>query len=405
MAHVADRWHVTRAGERVRTARYGKGQRWQAVWLDPGSNRERTRAFATKVHAEQYAVAMESAKSDGSYIDPTAGKVTLRRYIEREWLPTARLHLRPSTIETYTSHLGAHVVPVLGDRPLGSIRKPHVQALVGRLSATLAPTTVETVIATLRTVLAQAVEDERIATNPATRLRLPRVERQVVEPLSSESVLRLADVIAPRYSVAVLLGAGAGLRAGEVLGLTLPRVDFLHRRLRVEHQAVTINGAEPHLGPPKTDTSRRTVPLDDVVLDAIAAHLARYPAHTVPMLDERGRARSVELVVTNRLGRPVRRSSFGHCWARAVADAGLPAGTRFHDLRHYYASALIAAGEHPKIIQARMGHATMAETMDTYGHLFPESADSGRGAIDRALASRAATATDQPRTKAPTLPY
>ena len=65
--------------------------------------------------------------------------------------------------------------------------------------------------------------------------------------------------------------------------------------------------------------------------------------------------------------------------------AELPEGTRFHDLRHFYASTLIAAGLHPKVIQERLGHATIAETMDTYGHLFPDSEDLGRGAIDAAL--------------------
>jgi Phage integrase family len=66
--------------------------------------------------------------------------------------------------------------------------------------------------------------------------------------------------------------------------------------------------------------------------------------------------------------------------------AGLPVGTRFHDLRHFYASALIAANLNPKVIQARLGHATIAETMDTYGHLFSDSDDLGRGAVDDALA-------------------
>jgi hypothetical protein len=63
----------------------------------------------------------------------------------------------------------------------------------------------------------------------------------------------------------------------------------------------------------------------------------------------------------------------------------LPAGTRFHDLRHFYASALIAANLNPKVIQARLGHATLAETMDTYGHLFADAEDLGRTAVDQAL--------------------
>jgi integrase len=81
----------------------------------------------------------------------------------------------------------------------------------------------------------------------------------------------------------------------------------------------------------------------------------------------------------------VRRSSFGTCCRDAVERAGLPEGTRFHDLRHFYASTLIAANLHPKAIQARLGHATIAETMDTYGHLFPDAEDAGRGALDAVL--------------------
>jgi integrase len=73
--------------------------------------------------------------------------------------------------------------------------------------------------------------------------------------------------------------------------------------------------------------------------------------------------------------------------ADAVAAADLPPRTWFHDLRHFYASALIAANLNPKIIQERLGHAMIAETVDTYGHLFPAAEDLGRGAVDDALAS------------------
>jgi len=67
------------------------------------------------------------------------------------------------------------------------------------------------------------------------------------------------------------------------------------------------------------------------------------------------------------------------------AVIGLPKGTHFHELRHFYASTLIHAGLHPKEIQVRLGHASITETMDTYGHLFPDSEESGRGAIQGAF--------------------
>ena len=116
------------------------------------------------------------------------------------------------------------------------------------------------------------------------------------------------------------------------------------------------------------------VPVDDLVLNAVTAHMQRWAPGPG------------QLLITNRLGRPVQRNSFGHCWREAVKAAGLPAGTRFHDLRHFYASTLIAAGLHPKVIQERLGHATIAETMDTYGHLFPDASEHGRGALDAMFA-------------------
>jgi integrase len=129
------------------------------------------------------------------------------------------------------------------------------------------------------------------------------------------------------------------------------------------------------LSPLKTRASRRVVPVDDLVLNAASAHMRRWQPGPGGVL------------ITNRLGRPVQRNSFGHSSREAVRAAGLPEGTRFHDLRHFYASTLIAAGLHPKVIQERLGHATIAETMDTYGHLFPTAEDLGRGAVDAAFAA------------------
>jgi integrase len=107
--------------------------------------------------------------------------------------------------------------------------------------------------------------------------------------------------------------------------------------------------------------------------------------HSTPLHSGHGSPGPGQLLITNRLGRPVQRNCFGDGWREAVKAAKLPAGTRFHDLRHFYAST-IAAGLHPKVIQDRLGHATMAETMDTCGHLFPDASEHGRGALDAVFA-------------------
>lgn len=240
------------------------------------------------------------------------------------------------------------------------------------LSTTLAPATVELVYRYLAGIFRAAAADKLIPTSPCTGVRLPRQERQLVEPLHTDAVEALAGAVPGRYKALVVLAAGTGLRQGEALGLTLDRVDFLRRTLRVDRQLQTLKG-EPRLVAPKTEASRRTIPLPNVVLDALAHHLATYP---------RG---PDGLIFTDDRGRPIRRNRMGETWARAVAAAGLPKGTGFHALRHYYASLLIGHGESVKVVQDRLGHASATETLDTYAHLWPTSDDRTRAAVDGVL--------------------
>jgi integrase len=374
---VYDRWHKSRPalGEprcpehgKVPTADHGRGKRWQVRYRD--ANRvQHKENFDRKPDAEARAKVVGADLLKGLHFDPKAGRVSLRSYAEERWLP-AQVHLRPASVDLYRSHLRTHILPLLGDRQIGTLRRSDMKTFVAALAGKLAPSTVTTVYAVLRTLMASAADDGLIPGNPCARVPLPRVEPRVLQPLTAEQVRALAAAITPRYEVTVWLGAGAGLREGEVFGLLAERVQFLQRRILVEEQ-----GQDGRLVPLKTRASRGAVPVDDFVLGKVAEHLRRWPVGPTG------------LVVTNRLGAMVRRGSFGECWRQAVRAAGLPAGTRFHDLRHFYASTLIAAGLHPKVIQSRLRHATLAETMDTYGHLFPDHEEHGRGALDAVFAT------------------
>jgi integrase len=145
-----------------------------------------------------------------------------------------------------------------------------------------------------------------------------------------------------------------------------------------------LSGAPEPFGPPKTAASVRTVPMPDAVSAALAAHLAAYPA------GEHG------LIFTIPVGGPVRRTTFWDEWRKAVKAAAMPVGTRFHDLRHFYASLLIRYGESVKVVQMRLGHASAAETLDTYSHLWPDSEDRTRAAIDAVLGSSCVTDVSRP---------
>ena len=249
--------------------RRGHGKRWLAVWTAP-DGREQTKAFAKRADADRHGAAMEADQLRGVYVDPRRGVMLARDYGELKFLPSL-VHLRPNSASTYTSHLRTHWWPLLGDRQIRSLSRSDMKAAVAALAGSLAPSTVETVFAVVRAMIAAAVDDGVIPVNPCSRVPLPRVEPREVEPLPAAAVLALADALPCRYRVAVPLAAGAGLRFGEATGLTAPRVDFLRRRILVVEQAQ--NGA---LAPLKTRASRRTIPAGDWVLGEITAHLRQY---------------------------------------------------------------------------------------------------------------------------------
>ncbi|MFL6131346.1 MAG: tyrosine-type recombinase/integrase [Nocardioidaceae bacterium] len=225
-------------------------------------------------------------------------------------------------------------------------------------------------------VMKSAVRDRRLASNPCDGTRLPKLEKHKVVPPTTDQVARLTAAMPAELRALVTFAAGTGMRQGECLGLTVDRLNMLRREVTVDQQLITLAGHPPRLGPPKTQASVRTIPLPHVVVDALAAHLAAYPNA------------SDGLVFTIE-GQPISRQMFGHRWRPVVKAAGMPAGTGFHALRHYYASLLIRHGESVKTVQARLGHASAVETLDTYSHLWPDSDDRTREAIDTVLGAPA----------------
>jgi len=353
-----------------------KRTHWRARYRAPdGASRSRT--FARKVDAERFLTSVEHSKLADVYVDPGAGRITFEGYAET-W--RARQVHRVSTGIQVETNLRRHVYPTLGSKALGAIRPGDVQTWVHDRSQVLAPRTVMVLYRWVSAIFRSAVSDRLLGRSPCVGVRLPKLERRNVEPLAAEQVEALIAAIPDRYRALVLLGASTGLRQGEALGLTVDRVDFLRRQLTVDRQLVTIQGAEPTLGPPKTLASARVVPLPQVSVDVLAEHLHRYP------VDHDG------LIFTDDAGRPLRRSRFSEIWQPAARAVGLTEGTGFHALRHFYASLLIRHGESVKTVQGRLGHATATETLDTYGHLWPDSEDRTRDAVESVLRPRVSSA-------------
>jgi integrase len=348
--------------------------RYQATYRDQ-ARREHSRIFDKRADAARWLSTAQADLARGTWVDPSAGRSTLGAFVEL-WL-TQQPHWREGTRAAVETSLRLHVLPVLGDRPLASLRRSDVQALIGSLDE-LAPSTVARVHQHLRTALGAAVEDGRLVRNPAMGVKLPEVDRPPIVPLTAEQVWTLADAAPLPLRAAVLVGAGLGLRQGEAFGLTVDRVDFMRREVRIDRQMVTPPTGAARFGPPKTNASYRTLPAPDVVLDALAAHL-----NQVGEGNDR-------LILHGETGAPMRRGTFGRYWREMTTGAGLP-GVRYHDLRHHFASALIASGCSIKAVQQALGHASAKETLDTYSHMWPTDTDRIRAAVESTLARTEST--------------
>lgn len=345
---------------------------WRARYRDE-AGKEHARHFPRKVDAQRWLDEVTASVLTGQYVDPSAGKVTFKAYAER-W-QKLQVH-RSNTAAAVDSALRVHAIPRFGFRPMSSIRPSEIQQWVTDMTtAGLAPSTVAVTYQHLRSVFRAAELDRVIARTPCERISLPERHKAQVVPLETEVVLAAAGKMPARWAAMVTLMAGTGLRPGEAAGVTVDRIDFLRRTLRVDRQLLL---TRPHtFGPPKTRASVRTVPLPQVVVDALAAHLRDFPA------GQHG------LVFTSPAGKVPNRDDVARAFKAAAAEAGAPAGTRLHDLRHYYASLLIRHGESVKVVQARLGHASSRETLDTYSHLWPDSEDMTRAAVDGVLGAAA----------------
>lgn len=335
-------------------------------YRDP-DGRQRTRTFARKGEADRFTATVEADKLRGQYVDHS-DRTTVTEYA-RAWA-AARPH-RPTTARRVSSLIETHIAGTrLGSRRLSAVRPSEVQAWASDRAQMLAPLTLRNLVSLLRSIYASAVLDRLAASSPVVRVALPRHERARVVPLTVEQMQQLADAMPARNSAMVLTQAGLGLRIGELLALQVEHVDFLRRTVRVEWQIAP--GAKVR-SEPKTPRSRRTVPLPQVAADALAAHISECPPGADGSL------------FTTRTGAVYRHDYYGSMiFAAAVERAGLPAGTTSHDLRHHYASVLLAGGESVVAVAERLGHENATLVLKTYGHLMPDSEDRTRRAVDEA---------------------
>jgi integrase len=296
-----------------------------------------------------------------------------------------RAGLERTTLDEYRRHLSLHIVPALGGTRLGQLTVPMVRAFEDRLRASSSPAMVRKVLASLGSTLADAQERGLVAQNVVRSLRARRrrgKERQAdrrqkgklrvgVDIPTPDEVRAIITRLEGRWRPLLLTAIFAGLRASELRGLRWADIDLKRNELHVRQRADRFR----EIGPPKSEAGERTIPLLPMVANALREWKLTCPKS------------ELGLAFPNKHGRVETYYKLAAGWGSAQIAAGvaIKAGRAkypgLHSLRHFYASWCInrrvdGGLELPlKLVQTRLGHASIQMTADRYGHLFPRGDD------------------------------
>ena len=297
-------------------------------------------------------------------------------YTVSEWLETwLDMYVKPAvkdfTLDSYSNICRNHIIPSLGRIKLKDLKTTQIQKFYNLLldRGTLSVKTIKNIHGVLHKALTQAYLVGEIKQNPADRCQLPKTYRPKIEPLENEDITRFLEAIkGHKYEIVYFLTLFAGLRQGEVLGLTWDCVDFENNIILIDKQLKRSShhkGAHYHLDRTKNGRERYIG-----VAPAVIDMLRRQMIWQQECAKKAGSAWNNEwnLVFTNELGNHLCHSTVYNNYKRIVKDLGIEK-KRFHDLRHTYAVASLESGDDIKTVQDNLGHATSSFTLDVYGHV------------------------------------
>lgn len=437
---VYDRWHKDpqpgdepcrcgRGRNRLYpSAGHERGDRWQVRWRDPVTGRQKKKNFALRDpvageladpdrHAAAYDKAVSGAIVARTYVDPNLANVTLRDYAET-WRAGRRMDVNEAAdverrfrLHVYEDprHPGSGRTPrggvSIGQHPLGLLGQRVSLTAAWMAAIPLAPSSALHVVCDVSAVFQAAQDDGIVGRDPtkAASVERPSPGRTLARAWSVEQVDAIAAELPPRWAVVPELGAGTGMRKGEMLALADGDIGWLERkdpRIQVVRGLKEVGG-ELRFGPVK-NRKPHSPPLAAVLRDRLAAHLEAFPAKevTLPWHDPADRERhglpcTVRLVVTPEGRGPVDPLTFNYHWMKARRAAGItPEGRRgrddgCHALRHTFASSQLRAGVDIVRVAAWLGD-TVEMVAKTYAHLMPGHADDdGRAAVEAFFAGRA----------------
>ena len=393
---------------------------WVVDYVDIKGTR-RLKTFKLKKEADAFSATASVEVREGTHVADAASATVAEA--GKLWIAAkSRAGRERSTIDQYKQHLELHIDPFIGGMRLNALSAPQFAAFEDRLAeAGRSPAMIRKISVSLGSILADAQRRGLVGRNVVREMRGQRggedrrAERRAKGKLkagidipSPAEIKAIVGALSGRWRPVLLTAIFAGLRASELRGLRWEDVDLEAKVLHVRQRADRFND----IGQPKSEAGERQVPVPPIVVNTLREWKLVCPRRATDKLDDDGKPiRILDLVFPNGQGKV---ESLANIINRALKPAQVRAGivtdtgrvdeagqpvmaakyTGMHALRHFYASWCINRRADgglelpPKVVQERLGHATIALTMDRYGHLFPRGDDGAElAAAERTLLS------------------
>jgi integrase len=339
----------------------------------------------TRKDAEGWLKAALRDQDLGTFVRPT--KQTLMEFLNF-WLDTvAKRRVQAHTWDYYNAQIRRYIKEPLASKALSSVTHTDLQALYGALLDTgRAASTVRLFHSLLANALRQAVKWRIIPQNPTQLVELPKLKRREMKVFTPEQAQRFVQACAnEKHGLAFIFALMMGMRPSEYLALKWSDIDFEREVVTVQRKSVITRGHGAVIGPPKTDSSRRSLPLPKSLAEALRDHRRKQSEWRLGLGDS---FKNDDYVFVARTGKPLRQDVMIDHFQRILRDVGLPK-MRLYDLRHSCATLLLAADENVKVISERLGHSNIQITLDVYCHVLPHMQKRASDTMEELLTRKA----------------
>ena len=356
-------------GKDLKTKRYR--YQWTTV---RGTEKDAKRKLTELLHQADTGVLIQS------------GKIRLELFLQ-DWLKDYVLpNLSPRTAEGYEHICRHHFIPSLGNVTLNGLKPEHLQHFYSeKLSNGLSAQTVRHHHTCLHKALQTAVEWGLLARNPADAVRPPRAQGIEMQTWDSDEITTFLEAARQTpYFALYHTALFTGMRRSELLALRWCDLDLLLCKIYVTRSLHVLIGSKVIIRQPKTAKGKRMIDLSPLATSVLREHREKQQLDRamlgVPLKDD-------DLVFSDLEGKPLLPNTVTHNWIKLVRRTGLKP-IRLHDARHSHASLMLKQGTHPKVVQERLGHASIQVTLDIYSHVAPGLQEAAAARFDQAFTAR-----------------